>query len=60
MLLLNAVEGSEPPQDTRLVELLLQRGAPLEEVDDDGDTALLLAVMRNDLEVGRCRRKDGG
>jgi hypothetical protein len=51
MLLLNAVQCGDPPHNARLVELLLQRGAALEEVDEVGFTALLSAVVRDKTEV---------
>lgn len=50
-LLLNAVNYCELPHDKRLVELLLQKGVPVEEVNEDGETALLAAVRLNKVEV---------
>jgi hypothetical protein len=50
-LLLNAVLCEDPPHNARLVELLLQRGVALEEVDEEGSTALLTAVRLGIVEV---------
>jgi hypothetical protein len=50
-LLLNAVHCEDPPHNARLVELLLQRGVALEEVDEGGDTALVTAVRLGNVEV---------
>lgn len=42
------------PVNARLVEVLLQRGMPLEEVwQPSGETALLMAVAYDDVEVRR-------
>jgi hypothetical protein len=50
-LLLNAVQHDHPAT-VRLVELLLQRGAPRElQLELTGDTALGIAVKRDQTEV---------
>jgi hypothetical protein len=52
MLLLNAVQCEEPPHNARLVELLLQRNVPLEEIwEQTGETALSMAVSYDDVAV---------
>lgn len=54
-LLLNAVQIDHASVNARLVEALLQRGMPLEEVwQQSGETALLMAVAYDDIEVRRC------
>lgn len=48
--------ASKSAAATRLVELLLLRGVPLEaEWPDTGETALSMAVKLNDAQVGRLR-----
>ncbi|KAF6261819.1 ankyrin repeat-containing domain protein [Scenedesmus sp. NREL 46B-D3] len=54
MLLLNAVQIDDPPDNARLVEMLLQRSVPLEEVwERSGETALGMAVSYDDVEMVR-------
>jgi hypothetical protein len=56
MLLVNAVQHDHPhdhPDRVRLVEMLLQRGVPLEkDVVGTWQTALHFAVCQGDTEVG--------
>jgi hypothetical protein len=55
MLLLNAVQIDDLPHNARLVEMLLQRKVPLEEVwEQTGETALSMAVTYDDVEVSSC------
>jgi hypothetical protein len=55
MLLLNAVQIDDPPHNARLVEMLLQRNVPLEEIwEQTGETALSMAVTYDDVEVSSC------
>lgn len=55
MLLLNAVQMNEPDIAPRLVQALLAQKAPLEEVwQESGETALLMAVADDDVEVSVC------
>jgi ankyrin repeat protein len=56
-LLTNAVICPDAPHNARLVELLLQRGVPLEEVNEQGETALMVAVRLNRVEVSMLTRQ---